>query len=65
MNMKSAINKFEVRLGSVRDIFDNTEADFMYWVFREAQHHDSIAEWLREVALDQYYNKEISHDTDR
>lgn len=65
MMVNSAIHKFETKLGKVRDIFDNTEADFMYWVFREAQHHDSIAEWLREVALDQYYNKERSHATDR
>jgi hypothetical protein len=64
MNIRSAISKFEVRLGNVRDIFANTETDFMYWVFKEAQHHDSIAEWLREVALDQYY-KERTNATDR
>ena len=64
MNMKSAINKFEVRLGNVRDIFANTETDFMYWVFRQAEGYDSIAEWMREVALDQYY-KERTNAPDR
>lgn len=57
MNMKAARTKFDVRFGSVREIFTTTNNDFMYWVFQKSSEYDSIAEWLRELALEEYYKE--------
>lgn len=58
MNLRSAMAHKDVRLGAVRDVFANTDADFMYYVFQRSARYDSVAEWLRDLALDEYYKKE-------
>lgn len=57
MNMKAAKAKLDVRFGAVREVFTNTENDFMYWAFQKSSEYDSIAEWLRELALEEYYKE--------
>lgn len=55
MNIKAARTKFDVRFGSVREIFTTTNDDFILWAFEKSSEYDSIAEWLRELALEEYY----------
>ena len=48
---------FFVRLGSVSEVFDNTDADVRQWAVTQSNKYDSVAEFLRECLLEQYYNE--------
>ena len=55
MKLPSMKRKFETKFGNVSDVFKNTETDFMYFVFLEAEKYETISEWLREIAIESYY----------
>jgi len=48
---------FFVRLGSVSEVFDNTDDDVRRWAVNQSNNYDSVAEFLRECLLEQYYNE--------
>jgi hypothetical protein len=48
---------FFVRLGSVSEVFDNTDADVRQWAVAQTNKYDSVAEFLRDCMLDQYYDE--------
>lgn len=48
---------FFVRLGSVSEVFDNTDADVRQWAVEQSNKYDSVAEFLRECLLEQYYDE--------
>lgn len=48
---------FFVRLGSVSEVFENTDMDVRGWAVDQANNYESVAEFLRECLLEQYYNE--------
>lgn len=49
-------NMFFVRLGNVSEVFENTDADVRQWAVEQANNYETVAEFLRECLLEQYYN---------
>ena len=58
MKLKSAKSKFESRLGGVSHIFKNVDdPEYMCWVFSCAVEYESVADWLRDLALEEFYKQ--------
>jgi len=47
----------KMRLGNVGDIFMNVDAEVRQWAKVEARQHETVAEFVRELVLEYYYDK--------
>jgi len=47
----------KMRLGTVSDVFGNVDAEVRQWAKAEAREYETVAEFLREVVLEHYYDK--------
>ena len=47
----------KMRLGNVGDIFTNVDAEVRQWAKAESRQHETVAEFVREVVLEYYYEK--------
>jgi hypothetical protein len=47
----------KMRLGNVGDIFMNVDAEVRQWAKAEARQHETVAEFVRELVLEYYYDK--------
>lgn len=45
----------KMRLGNVSDIFSNVDIEVRQWAKAEARDYETVAEFLREVLLEHYY----------
>jgi DNA-binding transcriptional ArsR family regulator len=45
----------KMRLGNVSDIFTNVDVEIRQWAKAEARDYETVAEFLREVLLEHYY----------
>jgi len=55
--VKDPKKMFFVRLGTVSEVFENTDADVRRWAIDQSYKYDSVSEFLRECLLEQYYNE--------
>lgn len=54
---KDTRTMFFVRLGNVSEVFENTNSNVRQWAVDQANNYESVAEFLRECLLEQYYNE--------
>jgi hypothetical protein len=46
-----------MRLGTVSDVFTNVDVEIRQWAKAEARDYETVAELLREVLIEYYYEK--------
>lgn len=49
--------KFYVRMGRMSEVFLDTDMEFRDWVRESSKHYGSVAEFVREIVLESYYNE--------
>ena len=47
----------KMRLGTVSDVFTNVDVEIRQWAKAEVRDYETVAEFLREVLIEHYYEK--------